>query len=83
MSDAKIRAVALADLLGHWPTADGPLFRLLATRISRLADTGALSPGLRLPAERELAAALSVSSRPSALARAPGSPSMATARRSV
>ncbi len=58
---SKIRAVALADLLGHWPTADGPLFRLLATRISRLADTGALSPGLRLPAERELAAALSVS----------------------
>lgn len=61
MPDTKIRAVALADLLGHWPTADGPLFRLLATRISRLADTGALPPGLRLPAERELAAALSVS----------------------
>jgi len=34
-----IGAVALADLLGHWPAADGPLYRLLATRIARLADT--------------------------------------------
>jgi hypothetical protein len=32
-----IGAVALADLLGHWPAADGPLYRLLATRIARLA----------------------------------------------
>jgi DNA-binding transcriptional MocR family regulator len=56
-----VGAVALADLLGHWPTADGPLYRLLATRIARLADTGELSAGLRLPPERDLAAALSVS----------------------
>src|SRR6266568_5612638 len=56
-----IGAVALADLLGHWPTADGPLYRLLATRIARLADTGELPAGLRLPPERDLAAALSVS----------------------
>ena len=56
-----IGAVALADLLGHWPTADGPLYRLLATRIARLADTGELPAGLRLPAERDLATALSVS----------------------
>ena len=56
-----IGAVALADLLGHWPTADGPLYRLLATRIARLADTGELSAGLRLPPERDLATALSVS----------------------
>jgi DNA-binding transcriptional MocR family regulator len=56
-----IGAVALADLLGHWPTADGPLYRLLAARIARLADTGELSAGLRLPPERDLAAALSVS----------------------
>ncbi len=61
MASSRIRAVALADLLGHWPTADGPLYRLLANRIARLADTGELPPGLRLPAERELAAALSVS----------------------
>ena len=37
-----IGAVALADLLGRWPLADGPLYRLLATRIARLADTGEL-----------------------------------------
>jgi DNA-binding transcriptional MocR family regulator len=56
-----IRATALADLLGRWPAADGPLYRLLATRIMRLADTGELPAGLRLPAERDLASALSVS----------------------
>jgi DNA-binding transcriptional MocR family regulator len=56
-----IGAVALADLLGHWPAADGPLYRLLATRIARLADSGELPAGLRLPAERDLAVALSVS----------------------
>jgi len=58
---AGIGALALADLLGHWPAADGPLYRLLATRIARLADTGELPAGLRLPPERDLAAALSVS----------------------
>jgi DNA-binding transcriptional MocR family regulator len=56
-----IHATALADLLGRWPTADGALYRLLATRIMRLADTGELPAGLRLPAERDLASALSVS----------------------
>ena len=61
MASSAISALALADLLGHWPAADGPLYRLLATRIARLADTGELPAGLRLPAERDLAAALSVS----------------------
>jgi DNA-binding transcriptional MocR family regulator len=56
-----IGALALTDLLGRWSAADGPLYRLLATRIARLADTGELPAGLRLPAERDLAAALSVS----------------------
>jgi hypothetical protein len=27
---AGIGALPLTDLLGHWPTADGPLYRLLA-----------------------------------------------------
>jgi DNA-binding transcriptional MocR family regulator len=58
---SSIGAAALADLLGHWPAADGPLYRLLATRIARLADTGELPAGLRLPAERDLGRALSVS----------------------
>jgi hypothetical protein len=44
-----IGGLALADLLGRWPTADGPLYRLLATRIARLADTGELPAGMRLP----------------------------------
>jgi DNA-binding transcriptional MocR family regulator len=56
-----IGALALADLLGRWPAAGGPLYRLLAARIARLADTGELPAGLRLPPERDLAAALSVS----------------------
>lgn len=30
-----IGAIALADRLGRWPAADGPLHRLLATRIAR------------------------------------------------
>jgi DNA-binding transcriptional MocR family regulator len=60
-SSSGIGALALTDLLGHWPAADGPLYRLLATRIARLADTGELPAGLRLPAERDLAAVLSVS----------------------
>jgi DNA-binding transcriptional MocR family regulator len=59
---------ALADLLGRWPTADGALYRLLATRIGRLADTGELPAGVRLPPERTLAAALSVSRNTVALA---------------
>ena len=58
---SRIDGAALADLLGHWPAADGPLYRLLAARISRLADTGELPAGLRLPPERDLADALSVS----------------------
>jgi DNA-binding transcriptional MocR family regulator len=59
---------ALADLLGRWPTADGALYRLLAARIGRLADTGELPPGVRLPPERTLAASLSVSRNTVALA---------------
>jgi DNA-binding transcriptional MocR family regulator len=58
---SRIGGPELADLLGHWPASEGPLYRLLAARIARLADTGELPPGLRLPPERELADALSVS----------------------
>lgn len=63
-----ISAPALADLLGRWPSADGALYRLLAARIGRLSDTGELPPGVRLPPERALAAALSVSRNTVALA---------------
>ena len=63
-----ISAQALADLLGRWPAADGALYRLLAARIGRLADTGELPAGVRLPPERALAASLSVSRNTVALA---------------
>jgi len=63
-----ISAPALADLLGRWSVAEGPLYRLLSARLARLADTGALTPGLRLPAERDLAAQLSVSRNTVAMA---------------
>jgi len=58
---ARISGPALADLLGRWSAPDGALYRLLAARIGRLADSGALPPGTRLPPERELAASLAVS----------------------
>src|SRR6201996_5919948 len=59
---------ALPALLGRWPPADGALYRLLAARLGRLADTGELPAGVRLPPERALAAALSVSRNTVALA---------------
>jgi DNA-binding transcriptional MocR family regulator len=65
---ASITATALADLLGHWSAPEGPLYRLLAARLARLADTAALTAGLRLPAERDLAAQLSVSRNTVAMA---------------
>jgi DNA-binding transcriptional MocR family regulator len=65
---AKISAPALADLLGYWSACEGPLYRLLAARLGRLADTAELPSGLRLPPERELASALSVSRNTVALA---------------
>jgi DNA-binding transcriptional MocR family regulator len=65
---ARIDAPALADLLGRWSQADGPLYRLLAGRLGRLADNGGLPAGLRLPPERELADALSVSRNTVAMA---------------
>src|SRR6201996_3734453 len=59
---------ALPALLGRWPPADGALYRLLAARLGRLADTGELPAGVRLPPERALAAALAVSRNTVALA---------------
>jgi len=65
---ARITAAALADLLSFWSASDGPLYRLLAARLGRLADTAELPAGLRLPPERELATVLSVSRNTVALA---------------
>ena len=65
---ARISGPALADLLGRWSTADGPLYRLLAGRVGRLADMGSLPAGTRLPPERELATALALSRNTVAMA---------------
>lgn len=51
----------LIDEIGDWSTGAGPLFRQLARAIARGIDRGALPRGDRLPAERDLAAALHLS----------------------
>ncbi|HEY4453486.1 MAG TPA: PLP-dependent aminotransferase family protein [Pseudonocardiaceae bacterium] len=61
VAGSALTAAQLADLLGHWSALDGPLYKLLASRIADLADSGELPPGVRLPPERQLAAAISVS----------------------
>ena len=55
------QARRVVDELGDWSVGSGPLFRRLAVAVSRLVERGALAQGERLPSERALAAALSVS----------------------
>jgi len=47
--------------LGAWSAGKGPLQRKLAQALVQAIRHGALSPGIRLPSERELAQALTVS----------------------
>jgi DNA-binding transcriptional MocR family regulator len=47
--------------LGDWAVGPGPLFRSLARAIQAAIERGALPPGARLPAERSLSQAVSVS----------------------
>ncbi|MFJ3794357.1 PLP-dependent aminotransferase family protein [Kitasatospora sp. NPDC090091] len=51
----------LIDLLGEWSSAEGPLYRRLTDAFVRAVRSGDLRPGDRLPPERPLADALSVS----------------------
>ncbi len=51
----------LLERLGDWSHADGPLYAALADHLEHLIEEGSLPPGARLPAERRLADALSVS----------------------
>src|SRR5437588_1917956 len=51
----------LAEEIGDWSGGSGPLYRQLATAIARAVERGAVAHGSRLPAERALAAAISVS----------------------
>jgi DNA-binding transcriptional MocR family regulator len=55
-----LSAAGLAQLLGDWRD-DGPALRALADRIRLLLLDGRVLSGARLPAERELAAALGLS----------------------
>ena len=51
----------LVDLLGDWSGATGPLYRHLARAIIAAVERGDLPRGARLPSERALARAISVS----------------------
>lgn len=51
----------VVDDLGDWAVGADPLYRLLARALARAVERGALAPGQRLPAERALALAVSVS----------------------
>ncbi|TDO45096.1 hypothetical protein EV643_114241 [Kribbella sp. VKM Ac-2527] len=56
-----VPASTLTGLLGGWADASGPAYRLLAERLRLLIADGRISPGARLPSERELTDALGVS----------------------
>ena len=48
-------------MLGRWDESDGPLYGRLARAVARLLEGGLIGSGTALPAERQLAGALSVS----------------------
>jgi DNA-binding transcriptional MocR family regulator len=54
-------ALSFAGQLGEWTVGRGPLYRRLARAIAGAIETGALTPGSQLPAERVSAATLAVS----------------------
>jgi DNA-binding transcriptional MocR family regulator len=55
-----MRPIELSDRLGRWSSGRGPLYVLLAARLRRLIDDGELPPGVLLPPDRALSAALAV-----------------------
>ena len=63
MSSRRFGSQSLVRLLGHWQQASSrtPLWRQLAEALRLLILDGRLALNTRLPGERELAAALSVS----------------------
>ncbi|MGH3860921.1 PLP-dependent aminotransferase family protein [Actinokineospora sp.] len=57
----QVSATEVVGMLGRWSGPQGPLHGLLAARLGRLIDEGRLGAGARLPTDRALAMALSVS----------------------
>jgi DNA-binding transcriptional MocR family regulator len=57
----EVRPVEFAQLLGAWSFGEGPTYQRLAEAIRQALARGDLSSGARLPAERTLARALSLS----------------------
>jgi len=57
----EVRPIEFAQLLGAWSFGEGPTYQRLAEAIRQALARGDLSPGARLPAERTLARALSLS----------------------
>jgi len=58
---ARVGANRLVQLLGQWSIAGGPLYQQLADRLVAIIDDGSLRADDRLPPERTIADALSVS----------------------
>ncbi|HWM03311.1 MAG TPA: PLP-dependent aminotransferase family protein [Actinophytocola sp.] len=59
--DRFVDPAELVELLGDWSSRDGPLYRRLADALRQVIADGAVGRDDRLPAERVLAGALSVS----------------------
>ena len=60
-NSGKLGTNRVVQLLGQWSNGSGALYRQLAGALTTLIDDGSLRTGDRLPAERSLAQALSVS----------------------
>jgi DNA-binding transcriptional MocR family regulator len=61
VTDRRIGPRELTRLLGAWPSPGSPAYLALAARVRLLVLDGRLPVGVRLPPERELAAALGIS----------------------
>jgi DNA-binding transcriptional MocR family regulator len=57
----QLTARGLARLLGDWQQGPGPVYAKLSRRLGQVLTDGRVAPGVRLPAERPLAAELGVS----------------------
>ncbi|WP_188742134.1 PLP-dependent aminotransferase family protein [Agromyces bauzanensis] len=61
MAPWRVGKTHLLELLGGWEQTDGTAYAALAARIRLLIIDGRITPGARLPSERDLAASLALS----------------------